>query len=93
MARLNTEESNDFFLSMKVLYGRFLCKKDLSTNYDVGGRNKKKHFNVDLNFFVCTHLTNCLLSTSYRRVNNNNFIVQLNYKYKLVKVCSWCTCI
>ena len=41
-----------FFLSMKVLYGRFLCKKDLSTNYDVVGRNKKKHFNVDLNLYA-----------------------------------------
>ena len=44
MARLNTEESNVFFLSMKVLYGRFLCKKDLSTNYDVGGSKQEKTF-------------------------------------------------
>ena len=52
MARLNTQKNRMFFLSIKVLYGRFLCKKDLSVNYDVGGRNKKKHFKVDLNLYV-----------------------------------------
>ena len=43
-------ESNFFFflLWMFCMGTFYVRKKDLSENHDLGGRNKKKHFNVDL---------------------------------------------